>query len=584
MRRNELLNVVDRLARVFFPSVGLKRALRAVSPVEVANAFPVIARAAGRGNSLAQLRVGQAYLSGYGVPRSRAAAGEWLQRAAEAGLLEAQVVFANFLLEGRLSPATEPLGSGRESTDPDFEGALRWGLVAANRNSASGAALVAYVLTNGPEAVRDIVQSDNWYRRAADGDSPQGWLGHGMALMREARSEEDKAAGAAVILKAAEAGLPLALYFMGTMTQQGLGIPANEADAMNWYRQAAAAGVRAAQARWGAALLSGRGVQRNIVEGESWLRRAALAGDVDAAAMIGDLYAGGHGLPNPAEASAWYTRAAEGGHAAAARALGMLRMGGLDKDPDEAARWMRQGGDGGDETARSALSDLVLAGRGTPDDRMRVRAWFQEAADRGDPVAAFNLAVCLFEAVGGERDEREAAIWMIRAAEHVPAAQFWHGRMLLEGRLMACDPVMARSWISKAAEAGITDAEVTLGQMMVNGTGGPRDHTRALRLFEVAAAKGHAGAEFAVGALFGGGHDVPVDRKLAQARFQKAADMGHPHAQLILGRYLAQGLAGEQDIPAARIWLEKARDAGLVEAEVDLALIVEKPETLSSTQ
>ena len=152
-------------------------------------------------------------------------------------------------------------------------------------------------------------------------------------------------------------------------------------------------------------------------------------------------------------------------------------------------------------------------------------------------------------------------------------AQYWYGRMLVEGRGVDANPEEGRAWIKRAADVGMVEAEVMLAEMMLNGRGGPKDHPAALALFEKAAGRGHVGAMFAMGAMHGGGHEVPTDRVGGAALVPAAAERGHAYAQMMLGRYLARGLAGERDPERARVWSERALAQGLQEARGDLAAL-----------
>jgi TPR repeat protein len=58
---------------------------------------------------------------------------------------------------------------------------------------------------------------------------------------------------------------------------------------------------------------------------------------------------------------------------------------------------------------------------------------------------------------------------------------------------VAPDLEEARSWFARAVESGLADAQVALGEMMLNGRGGSRSPTDALEMFDKAAAKGHSG-------------------------------------------------------------------------------------------
>jgi TPR repeat protein len=48
-----------------------------------------------------------------------------------------------------------------------------------------------------------------------------------------------------------------------------------------------------------------------------------------------------------------------------------------------------------------------------------------------------------------------------------------YGRMLLEGRGVVCDLKAARTWFTRAADSGLSDAQVAFAEMMLNGRGGP---------------------------------------------------------------------------------------------------------------
>lgn len=587
----------------------LQRAEQAFAAGDAVAAVKLLARAAERDDPEACQLLARAYLDGRGVPRSGTEGMRWLERAAQRDHVPAQALLAALLLRGLGTAADAPsaitlfqdpvplAGTGT----PAFTPALQWARRAAAAGSADGRAVLAYILTSGPEAERDPAQAIELYRLAAEAGSPQGALGYAMALAAQSRAASGTADASAQpeIIRwlgaAAQAGLPSAQYMLGEVQERGMGgVPVDLTAALALYKAAAAQGHRNAQARYGVALMHGRGVAQDALAGESWLRRAALAGDPEAAALVGDLYArggqvqGGTLPPNFLEAALWYRRAAETGHGAAARALGMLYLtgAGVGRDAEEAAIWFRLAADRGDVAAQADLGNLALRGGGTPADLARSREWFETAAERGDPTAAFNLGVCLLEGVGVVRDAVRAAHWLHRAAAHTSApvanAQFWYGRMLTQGNGVPAEPASGREWIAKAAAAGLAEAQVLLGSMLVNGEGGAQDHAGAQVWFAHAAARGHAGAMFALGALAGGGHDVPVDRELAQNWFRAAAEKGHAHAKLMLGRYLARGLADQTDLVQARHWLEQALAQGVTEAEADL-LSLPPPAALGAT-
>jgi len=62
---------------------------------------------------------------------------------------------------------------------------------------------------------------------------------------------------------------------------------------------------------------------------------------------------------------------------------------------------------------------------------------------------------------------------------------------------------LAQFWHRKAAEQGVTDAQVALGVMAANGQGVPRDYPEAARWFGLAASRGNAKARQVLETAFG---------------------------------------------------------------------------------
>jgi TPR repeat protein len=120
----------------------------------------------------------------------------------------------------------------------------------------------------------------------------------------------------------------------------------------------------------------------------------------------------------------------------------------------------------------------------------------------------------------------------------------------------------------------MSDAQVALAEMLLNGRGGPPSTAAAQD--EKAASNGHAGAMYALGALHAGGHGLPTNRQIAQHWFRAAAELGHGHAQMMLGRYLTSGAAGDPNLQEAQLWLERAVAQGIAEAEADLAALASR--------
>ena len=524
---------------------------------KAAEAFPAAdARRQGRhrrrrvpGRALLSRRRRRAAQPGGRCPLAGARGHPWLRRSA--GAAAARLHLAAWPGQGRRRrrcSSADRLFAAEAPADPDFEAALKWARQAARPVPPQGQALLAYILTCGPETMRDLDAAHRWYERSAAAGCPEGHLGYALSL---ARRTPDEPAGTQVadhLRHAAEAELPTAIYLLGVLTEQGLGVAADPARAAQLYRQAARKAIARLKLRWGLALMEGRGVEQDLVAGESWLRRAALAGDSAGGGT------GRRSLCPERPAAAELSRGRElvsprrrGGHQAAARALGSLYLTGAgvpqDKGGGALVARRRRGGRTG---LASGLCQSGAAGSGRsggsgPGCRMvrasgrlrRSRRCLQSRASAWPRASASS-------ATSSRRRNGCATPPRALPRPNTCTAACWP-------RAAAWPPTSGGArWFTRAADAGLADAQVALAEMMVNGRGGPRSPAAALDLFE-AAAEGHSGAMFALGALHGGGHGLPTDRAIAQRWFRAAAELGHGHAQLMLGRYLAAGVAGELD-------------------------------------
>ncbi|MGF7160894.1 hypothetical protein FHS85_002525 [Rhodoligotrophos appendicifer] len=572
---------LDRLA-AHFPRRARARAER-LSEAAPDRALVLFAAAAEGGDMEAAFLVGERYLEGKGTVAHTMEAARWFHRAATRGHVRAQCRLAKLHLLGLPQVSLEARSTLFERDDaglPDHRAALLWARPAAEAGAPDAQAMMGFILTSGPDDLRNADDAFSWYAKSAAQNYPQGRLGFVIALMLRADTEEKKRAAYLELASVGKTGIPTAHYLLGMSAERGVGTETNDVEARQHYQIAAEAGLHNAQARFGLMLLEGRGGDPDALIGESWLRRAAHGGDAEAAALLGDIYArGGTVPPNYEEAANWFRAAAELGHSTAAHALGMLHLtgAGVTQDADEAAVWFKRAAEAGDSRAQADLAELLQSGSGSALflEPPPVHEWFERAAEEGDLVGAFNYAVCLAEGVGMPRDDERAAFWLKRAAEGVVTAQYWYGRMLAEGRGLEQNEPEAIDWFTRAAQAGLADAQVALAEMILDGRGAPRDYAAAESWFLKALPEGHVGAMFGLGELHSGGHETEADYEVAAEWFAQAAACDHPIACLMLARYAVLGLGGPQDIAAGRRWYETAVSFGVPGAADELATLNE---------
>ena len=220
--------VLDRLIGLASPEAALRRAVRLSDQGKAAEAFPLLTRSAKAGIAEAEYRVACCYLEGAGVPASRIEGARWLERAAGHGHVEAQTLLAGLCVHGLAGDVNgdrpERLFAEEEPGEPDFASALKWARPAAEAGSAKAQAVLAYVLTCGPEEMRDLEAAHRWYQRSAAAGCPEGCLGYALSLAPRTQDEAGRHEVAEHLRRAAEAELPTAIYLLAVLTEQGVGV------------------------------------------------------------------------------------------------------------------------------------------------------------------------------------------------------------------------------------------------------------------------------------------------------------------------------------------------------------------------
>lgn len=89
---------------------------------------------------------------------------------------------------------------------------------------------------------------------------------------------------------AAEEGNQAALYNLGVMYDEGMGVKKDYVEAAKWYLMAAEKGVSGAQYNLASMYRKGDGVAQNEREAIKWLKLAAEQGDAEAQADLGSSY------------------------------------------------------------------------------------------------------------------------------------------------------------------------------------------------------------------------------------------------------------------------------------------------------
>ena len=159
-------------------------------------AFQLYARAGRTGLAEAEYRVGRCYLDGVGVPPNRTEGIRWLEQAAHHGHVEAQSQLAVIYPHGTAGErmpdpkSAASLFDVSDIADPDYVTAMQRARMAAEAGSGEAQAVLAFILSSGPQDIRDLDEADLWYERSAAAGCPQGMLGYALALNRKGGGEK----------------------------------------------------------------------------------------------------------------------------------------------------------------------------------------------------------------------------------------------------------------------------------------------------------------------------------------------------------------------------------------------------------
>jgi TPR repeat protein len=174
-----------------------------------------------------------------------------------------------------------------------------------------------------------------------------------------------------------------------------------------------------------------------------------------------------------------------------------------------------------------------------------------------------------------EHSPGQAAQAILAAAgQGVVEAQLLLGQILLDGRGIQQDEQVARRWFGIAATAGSAMAHNMLGRCLEHGWGGDVDLRQAAIHYAIAADTGLDWGLYNLGNLLATGRGVPVNQAQALVCYERAAQLGHAKSMNLYGRYLEQGIATTASPARAVRWYRRSAEGGDFRGMFSLALVL----------
>lgn len=163
--------------------------------------------------------------------------------------------------------------------------------------------------------------------------------------------------------------------------------------------------------------------------------------------------------------------------------------------------------------------------------------------------------------LSGSPEER-AALVRAGALAGVAEAQVVYGQMLLDGAGVAADPRAAFGWFNKAAAQHHVMALNMVGRCYDLGWGTAPDKTKAAECYRVAAGQGLDWAMYNYATLLALGDGVVEDKPAAFDWLERAAAMGNAKAINFVGSFYEDGWVVDRDMTVAAQYYARAAEHG----------------------
>jgi len=192
-------------------------------------------KAATSGNPIALNRIGELYRDGLGVSQNYQTAASWFLKAAALKFAPAQLNLGLLYENG--------LGVER-----NYGTARGWYLMAIRQNNAEAKFRTGYLIENGLGVEKNTGAAVGWYKQAAEAGNTDAMLA--LAAMCLNGQEKPNYNGARVwYLRAANLGSAEAARRLGNFYEKGLSVQQDTAAAVKWYKSAAEKGDKEAAER-----------------------------------------------------------------------------------------------------------------------------------------------------------------------------------------------------------------------------------------------------------------------------------------------------------------------------------------------
>lgn len=517
--------------------------------------------------------------------------------------------------------------NGKNGAPQNYNKAVYWFQKSADLDNDNAQGFLGWCYEFGYGVNQNYSFAVYWYQKSADQGNSNAYNNLGRCYYSGNGVEQDYKKAFYWYKKAADSGSAYGQNNLGECYQYGAGTEQDYAEAVYRYKRAAVDGIARAQNNLGDCYFNGMGVEQDYELAAHWYREAAQQGSASAQYKLGRCYANGYGTPqNNDLAIYWLSKAAEYKDFKENAAYQLAGVYALMKDYDNARKWynkaqgIEEEEDDGIQVPEDIdkVSSMILKKLRGKDDYKVENELEDEVEDDVEAVKAAakaaeeysvsqesnmlvgiaryiypdkNYLSLLNEALSmgsGDAAEILSCLYAIgKDVEHDDAKAIALYRQYLDGQkkvtiadvyyhIYYCDyyeivngqyegdPVQ---WLKKAAELGLVDAEVELGDYYLG-----EDDAQAVIWLTKAAKKGNLSAIKTLAECYDEGKGVNKDRKTAVEWYKKAAELDDAESQSLIGECYLKGDVLPRDAKKAVKWLRKAVDNGDKKAAYNLGM------------
>ena len=243
---------------------------------------------------------------------------------------------------------------------------------------------------------------------------------------------------------------------------------------------------------------------------------------------------------------------------------------GTEQDDELAAEWFEKSANQKYKFAEYSFSGLYHRGQGVEQSNINAFALYLRSAKQGFPYADFEVAKMFRDGVGTEKDEQQSRVHFEKAymgfvdlerQSHDDKIQYRLGLMLQNGIGTEKDIPKAKEYFEKSAKLGNTFACYALAKIILSEDEPTANEVnQALEYLHIASENNNPFAQYALAKLYYQGKHISQDMGKAISLFTHSAEQDNEWAAYTLGKiYLTE--ESHKDIPKAVTWFAKAAEA-----------------------